>query len=182
MAFRQRHDPTKSLVGFVVGDVVYAVSIFAVREICQPLPLVLLPKAPSSVLGVTDYRGEVIPVVDLRLRFGLPASAEPSRREKWIVIDVAHGAFDVRGPGRNPPPIRGPAIALSVDRVTEVFGTQGVELRAAPDLGGGEAARAIAGVTQKGAQLVFVLDPRSFRAISDSVSPPPMFAHRSEDS
>jgi purine-binding chemotaxis protein CheW len=140
---------------------------------------VLLPKAPSSVLGVADYRGEVIPVVDLRVRFGLPPSS-PTRREKWIVIDVAHGAFDVRGPGRMPPPIRGPAIALTVDRVTEVFGTQGVELRAAPDLGGGEADRAIAGVTQKGAQLVFVLDPRSFRAISDSLAPPPMFASRGD--
>ena len=70
MQARLRHDPTKTMVGFVVGDVQYAVPIGQVREISNPLAVVELPRAPASVVGVAYYRGEVVPVVDLRGRFG----------------------------------------------------------------------------------------------------------------
>ena len=53
---RQRHDPTKNLVGFLVGDVAYAVRIEAVREILNPLDVVELPRAPSAVRGVASFR------------------------------------------------------------------------------------------------------------------------------
>jgi purine-binding chemotaxis protein CheW len=62
---RHRHDPSKSLVGFVVGDVHYAVPIARVREIANALEIVPLPHAPREVVGVADYRGEVVPVIDL---------------------------------------------------------------------------------------------------------------------
>ena len=71
---RYRHAPSKSLVGFLIGDVSYAVPIAVVREISKPLTVVALPHAPPAVIGVADYRGEVIPVLDMRARFGLPAA------------------------------------------------------------------------------------------------------------
>jgi purine-binding chemotaxis protein CheW len=145
---RQRHDPTKSLVGFFVGDVHYAVPIDRVREICNPMPIVAMPKAPPAVVGVADYRGHVVPVVDVRLRFGLPAIAM-TRRTKWILVDVQERF-----------------IALVVDAVTEVFGTGGAELRAAPTLGGGEDTRGIAGVTNLGDAMVFVLEPARFAELT----------------
>ena len=77
--------------------------------------------------GVADYRGEVVPVIDLRVRFGLP-EAEVTRRTKWIIVDV-----DAR------------FVALVVDAVTEVFGTGGQELRPVPSLGGGDDVRGISG-------------------------------------
>jgi purine-binding chemotaxis protein CheW len=166
MVTRQRHDPSKTLVGFMVGDVTYAVSIFTVREICHPLPVVALPRSPHAVRGVADFRGEVVAVVDLRERFGLPPN--DGARAKWIVCDV-----DVETAGLRPPQRHserpGRFVALVVDAVTEVFGTQGQELRPAPDLGGGEGARGILGVTQKTNRMVFVLDTRAFRAISEEV-------------
>ena len=123
MSARLRHDPTKTMVGFMVGDVQYAVPIGQVREISNPLSIVELPRAPASVIGVADYRGEVVPVVDLRSRFGL-ASAPASRRTKWLVVDVGQRF-----------------VALVVDAATEVFGTGGTDVQAAPSLGGGEDAR-----------------------------------------
>jgi purine-binding chemotaxis protein CheW len=137
---RQRHDPSKNLVGFVVGDVEYAVAIARVKEIVNPLAAVPLPHAPASVVGVAEFRGEVIPIVDLRMRFALPA-VEPTRKTKWIVVEELHRF-----------------VALVVDGVTEVFGTGGAELRPAPSLGGGEDRRGLAGVTIHGKGLVFVLD------------------------
>jgi purine-binding chemotaxis protein CheW len=145
---RSRHDPSKSLVGFVVGDVTYAIAIARVREICNPLPTVALPHAPPAIAGVADYRGEVVPVVDLRTRFGLPAVVV-TRRTKWIVVDLG-----------------GRYASLVVDAVTDVFGTGGTELRPAPPLGAGDEMRGIVGVTNLGGRMVFVLDAAKFRELT----------------
>ena len=145
---RHRHD-SKSLVGFVVGDVQYAVPIARVVEIANPLAIVALPHATAAVSGVADYRGEVVAVVDLRVRFDLPATPR-TRRTKWIVVDVGDRFA-----------------ALIVDAVTEVFGTGGAELRPAPALGGGDDKRGIAGVTMYGGGLVFVLDTSRLRELTE---------------
>ena len=148
---RYRHDPLKSLVGFNVGDVAYAVEIAQVKEIINPLSVVPLPRAPESIGGVADYRGEVVPVIDLRVRFGL-GSSTTSRKTKWIVVDIG-----------------GRLAALVVDAVTEVFGTGGQELRPAPALGGGEHVRGIRGVTTHGRKMIFVLDMFPFAAMTESL-------------
>jgi purine-binding chemotaxis protein CheW len=158
---RHRHDPSKDLVGFLVGEVMYAVRIDVVREIVNPLPVVDLPRAPATVKGVADYRGEVVPVIDLRDRFGLPAMS--SRRTKWIVLDVGPRRALAGGP---PASVSGGRYAaLVVDAVTEVFGLAGGELRPAPPLGDGDEERGIEGVTTLNARLVFVLDARAFGAV-----------------
>jgi purine-binding chemotaxis protein CheW len=152
MQIRQRHDPSKSLVGFLVGEVQYAVPISRVKEIPNPMVLVELPHPPPSVTGVSDFRGEVVPVVDLRLRFGLPQAA-PTRKTKWIVVDVA-----------------GRTVAIVVDAVTEVFGTGGADLRPAPSLGGGDDVRGISGVTNYGGKLVFVLETGRLRELTEPLA------------
>lgn len=135
----------KSLVGFKVGGVAYAVDILLVREILNPLPVVPLPRTTASVIGVAEHRGEVIAVLDLRLRFGLERH-DRTQSTKWIIVH----AF-------------GRPIALVADAVTEVFGTneqQGWNSRM-PELG--ETSRGIRAVYRKSVEenataLVFVLD------------------------
>ncbi|MEZ4326765.1 MAG: chemotaxis protein CheW [Polyangiales bacterium] len=136
----RRADRSKNLVGFLVGSVQYAVSIFEVREIINPMPVVELPHAPAVVLGVTDHRGEVVPIVDLRLRFGLEVAAR-TRRTKWVVVELD-----------------GRAVGLVVDAVTEVFGTTSADERSVPALGRGDDVRGIAQVFNHGGKLVFVID------------------------
>ena len=145
---KQRPDLQKSLVGFVVGDVLYAVSIGSVREIVNPVPLTELPHAPPTVAGVMDHRGEVVPVVDLRVRFGLPPTSDP-RRAKWLLIEV-----------------EGRSIGLAVDRVTDVFGTAGADVLPPPTLGHGDDERGIVGVTKHDGALVFVLDVACFDVLT----------------
>jgi purine-binding chemotaxis protein CheW len=172
---RYRHDPSKNLVGFVVGQVEYAVAIARVKEIANPLAIVALPHAPRSVVGVADYRGEVVSVVDLRARFGLP-SMPTTRKTKWIIVDVSppgegiEGATVRTGAAHTPEAdagVSGQLVALVVDAVTDVFGTGGAELRPAPELGGGDDARGIAGVTTHADGLVFVLDTARLRDLAD---------------
>ena len=141
---KQRPDPQKSLVGFRVGDVSYAVPIGMVREIINPVPLTALPHPPPAVAGVADHRGEVVPVINLRARFGLGRPTE-QRREKWILIAV-----------------EGRTVGIVVDQVTDVFGTGGEELRPPPELGDGDSRRGLAGVTNHDGELVFVLDVERF--------------------
>ncbi len=136
----RRADRSKNLVGFTVGPVQYAVSIFEVREIINPLPVVEIPHAPDVVLGVTDHRGQVVPVVDLRRRFGLEPSAR-TRRTKWIIVELA-----------------GRAVGLVVDAVTDVFGAASSEQRDVPVLGRGDDLRGIAHVYMYDGNLVFVID------------------------
>jgi len=153
MSYRpDRSDPQKSLVGFVVGDVAYAVQIDHVREIVNPLPITELPHAPPTIAGVADHRGEIVPVVELRVRFGLPPLADP-RRAKWILIDVT-----------------GRGVALCVDRVTEVFGTAGFDVKPAPALGSGDDLRGIAGVVSRGDTLTFILDVGEFDILTSPIS------------
>ncbi|MDB4943997.1 MAG: hypothetical protein JWP97_3531 [Labilithrix sp.] len=165
---RQRHDPTKNLVGFLVGDVAYAVRIEAVREIVNPLDVVALPRAPAEVRGVASFRGEVVPIIDLRQRFGLGPGTS-TRKNKWIIVDVtprarsaAHEPTAARVPGR--------IVALVVDSVTDVFGTGGENIKPAPQLGSGDDLRGIEGVARYENGLVFVLDVRAYGALADAVA------------
>ena len=145
---QERPDPQKSLVGFVVGDISYAVPIASVREIVNPVPLAELPHAPTAVAGVADHRGEILPIIDLRVRFGLSRHSEP-RKGKWILIEV-----------------EGRGVGLAVDRVTEVFGKGGAEIKPPPTLGAGDDLRGISGVTTHDGALTFVLDVGQFDVLT----------------
>lgn len=152
---RYRTDQAKNLVSFLVGDVRYAVDIHLVREIVNPLPMVALPHAPAEVIGVADHRGDVLPVVDLRVRFGL-GGGDVTRRTKWIIVRV---------PGRDQ------SFALVVDAVTAVFGAPRDEQRAVPELGRGEDLRGIAHVYSHDGKLVFVVDPSVVTSAAQELDP-----------
>jgi len=148
---KERPDPNKSLVGFIVGDVSYAVPITAVKEIINPAVLTTLPHLPPAVAGVADHRGDVIVVVDLRARFGLGVLQDQSR-SRWVLVMVG-----------------GRTVGLIVDQVTEVFGTGGEQVRPAPPLGAGDDRRGLVGVISHDGALTFVLDVSRFEALTAAV-------------
>jgi len=150
-ADRKQARSDKSLVGFFVGDVHYAIDIASVREIVTPLPVTALPHTPPDIAGVADHRGDVITVIALRQRFGLP-ELEPTRAAKWILVRA--GDHDV---------------GLVVDRITEVFGT-GEAVRPAPNVGGTAHLRGIAGVVNHAERLTFVLDVERFVDLVDDLA------------
>lgn len=101
----------QQLVVFDLSTESYGVDIGAVREIIRLQDITKVPRTPEFVEGVINLRGKVIPVVDLRKRFGLPAEAE-SKENRIVVVDI--GAQD---------------IGVIVDAVTEVLriATESVE-------------------------------------------------------
>ena len=143
----------KSLVGFTLGDVSYAIDISKVVQIVNPLALDRLPRLPEHVLGVTEFRGDVVPVIDLRASFGMRGEAP---RSKWIVARTPRGM-----------------VALVVDAVTEVFGTRGAELKPPPELGSYAERRALVGVATQGGQRTFVIDLEKLGGVTAAIEAGP---------
>ncbi len=76
------------VVSFDIGPEEYAVDILEVQEIIRMVEITPVPKAPYFVEGVINLRGKVIPIIDLRLRFGLSA-AERTKETRIVVVDVS---------------------------------------------------------------------------------------------
>jgi purine-binding chemotaxis protein CheW len=89
-------EPTNDLVGsgderqlvvFQLGAELYGCEISRVHEIIRLQSVTRVPRAPAFVEGVINLRGKVIPVVDLRRRFGLP-TAEHTRASRIVVVEI----------------------------------------------------------------------------------------------
>lgn len=80
-------DDVVQLVGFIIGDEEYAIPILAIQEIIKPFEWTRVPQVPSYVKGVFNMRGSVIPLIDLRLKFGL-AEQKHNDETRFIVMKV----------------------------------------------------------------------------------------------
>jgi len=135
-----------------VGQQFYALDIMCIKEIIRTLPIVAVPKAPTYVDGVINLRKAVIPVVDLRRRFGLPPSAEIEKKQR-IVICVINGRI----------------VGLLADEVTEVVSCLASDVRPTPYYLSGDEAEFFPGVCRKGEQLMMLLDPRKLLAFEKPI-------------
>ncbi|MDP3276534.1 MAG: chemotaxis protein CheW [Deltaproteobacteria bacterium] len=145
-----------SLLHFRVGRGLFALEVSSVREILAPLEIVTVPHSARIVLGVAEHRDQVIPIVDLRRRFGLPPNTE-GRRSKWIVIEV----------GRH-------LLGIVVDEVSEVIRTDASHERPAPQVGPNRESTGISKVFAHQGALVMVLNLETlYRAVeSDTLGTP----------
>jgi purine-binding chemotaxis protein CheW len=155
---RFRREQFRSLVGFVVGDVAYAVPTACVREITTPHPVTELPHLPRGVIGVFEHRGQVVPVIDLRTCFDVSLQAT-EKRSQWIIVEVDHHR-----------------IGLCVNRVTGVFELGFGGLKPVPELGKGVDPRNLVGVASHQDRLTFVLDIAAFRTYTLDVPVPELTA------
>src|SRR4030081_750138 len=75
------------VVGFRIGNETYGVRIAAVREIVRVPEITAVPSAPDLIEGVINLRGRIIPVMDLRKRFGAK-DVEPNNKNRVLVVEV----------------------------------------------------------------------------------------------
>jgi purine-binding chemotaxis protein CheW len=71
---------------FKLGNELFAINVAQVREVLEVSTITRVPTAPDYMRGVVNVRGKAIPVVDLRLRFGLP----PANVHEVIELDPSH--------------------------------------------------------------------------------------------
>ncbi|RAX54391.1 chemotaxis protein CheW [Helicobacter sp. 16-1353] len=79
------HEDVLQVVGFLVGSEEFAVPILSVQEIVKPIEYTRVPGTPDYVLGVFNLRGNIFPIINLRMKFGLPALKQ-NKDARYIVI------------------------------------------------------------------------------------------------
>jgi purine-binding chemotaxis protein CheW len=116
----------KSLAGkyltFRLGEESYGIAVLKIREIIKLTAITAVPQMPSYVKGVINLRGKIIPVVDLRAKFGLPPAAT-TERTCIVVVQVA-----LAGHSKT-------LMGLIVDGVEEVAQIPAPDIEETPDFG-----------------------------------------------
>lgn len=130
----------KQCLTFAVNGQPYAVPILTVQEIRRYAQPTSLPNVPSHVLGVINLRGTVVPVLDLRVRFG---SRAPVIDRLTVILVVAVGARYV---------------GLVADDVSKVLAIQEGALQPSPQLAQHIDISFVSGLVRDGKDLVTLLD------------------------
>ena len=128
------------LVSFNLGREEYAVEVLKVREIIRMTSITHVPNTPSSVEGIINLRGKVIPIISLRNRFNMPGS-DNDHHTRIMVMDV-----------------QGKLMGFIVDGVSEVIRISSGEIQPPPAMvSGGVDQDFISGVIQHADQLLLML-------------------------
>jgi purine-binding chemotaxis protein CheW len=142
--------PTESRHGgkyltFALMEESYAVDVRKVREIIRMTDITRVPQMPDFVRGVINLRGKVIPVIDLRMRFGFP---DPTTTEHTciVVVQIQIGSGMRRETG------------LVVDAVEEVMTINPQEIEATPDFGTDVDTRYLLGVAKSRGLVKLLID------------------------
>ncbi|MBI4642373.1 MAG: purine-binding chemotaxis protein CheW [Deltaproteobacteria bacterium] len=122
----------------------YGLEILKVREIIGMMDITAVPQTPEYVKGVINLRGRVIPVIDLRLKFGLEA-AEYGERTCIIVVEVQGAAGAVQ-------------MGVVVDSVSEVLNISGDDIEPPPSFGSRLKTQYILGIAKAKGTIKILLD------------------------
>ena len=138
---------------FKLADEDYGISLLKVREIIGMMPITSVPQTPVFIKGVINLRGKVIPVTDLRLRFGM-AETEYTDRTCIIVVEI-QGADSTIQTG------------VVVDAVTEVLPVKAEEIEPAPEFGAKVDTHYILGMANMDGSVKILLDIDRVMTASD---------------
>lgn len=144
----------RSYVLFELGKAVFAVASAVVQELVMVEDITPVPNAPSYVKGVVLVRGRVVPVIDLRTRFGM-VSAPRDRRARIIVLDV-----------------KGRVVGLLVDATREFLEVPADAVQPPPDTVSDVSARLLDGVVVLGDRLVLILNVEELLSASEAEALP----------
>lgn len=130
----------RQFVSFIVAGEEFGVNILTVQEIIRPVDITRVPHAPEFVEGVINLRGRILPVIDLRTRFGFP---ERDRDDDMRIIVVEIGSQTV---------------GFMTDAVQEVLRVDVTAIEPAPELAVGIDAGYLRGVAKLDERLLILLD------------------------
>jgi purine-binding chemotaxis protein CheW len=136
---------------FRLATETYGLPVLAVREIIRLCPITPVANMPSHVRGVINLRGRVIPIVDLRVRFGLPV-ADDHDRTCIVVAQVSASTGGIR------------PYAIVVDGVEEVAAYGEDDIAPPPDFGGAVDTRFITGLARRDVGVTTLIDLETIAA------------------
>jgi len=142
MSTLSRHDSQVArdeFLSFRLGDEEYAIDILKVQEIRAHETVTRIANAPEFLKGVINLRGTIVPIVDLRVKLGMPRAANAAA----VVIILNIG---------------GRVMGMMVDAVSDVIALARDEIRAAPEFGNVLDARFIQGIAPVGERMLILVD------------------------
>jgi purine-binding chemotaxis protein CheW len=129
---------------FQLGREVYGLQILKVQEIIGLMAITHVPRMPGFVRGVINLRGKVIPVVDLRLKFGMETQKDTDRT-CVVVVQISQNGLIV-------------TMGLIVDEVSEVLSVASSQIEPPPSFGTDVDTRFILGMGKVGDRVIMLLD------------------------
>lgn len=135
---------TRQYLTFKLGEEVFAFDIAKVREVLEYTSITKIPQTPDFMRGVINLRGGVVPVVDMRLKFGLPGM-EKTVNTCIIIVEVALGGEPT-------------LLGALADSVQEVFELEPGHIEPAPKIGTQLNTAFIKGMGKRGEQFLIILD------------------------
>ena len=135
---------TRQYLTFKLADEVFAVDVAKVREILEFSSITKVPQTPAFMRGVINLRGSVVPVMDLRLKFGM-AETEKTINTCIVVVEVESGGETL-------------VVGALADSVQEVFELEPGQIEPSPRIGTKLNTDFILGMGKHGDQFIMILD------------------------
>ncbi|MGR6873222.1 chemotaxis protein CheW [Pseudomonas sp. HK3] len=133
-------DPVLQWVTFRLDNETYGINVMQVQEVLRHTEIAPVPGAPPYVLGIINLRGNVVTVIDTRLRFGL-IETETNDQTRIVIIETENQV-----------------VGILVDAVAEVVYLRQSEIETTPNVGNEETAKFIQGVCHKNDELLILVD------------------------
>ena len=152
-----RAQPAQHLI-FNLGDEFYGIPVLQVREIIHLMEITPVPRMPPFIRGVINLRGQIVPVLDLRLRLGL-AAAQPTRSTCIVVAQVTASSGS------------GSQMGLVVDAVDEVLSISPADIQETPEFATEPGALFLCGIAKAKGKVMALLDVDRLPAANSAEQP-----------
>lgn len=130
----------RQCVTFRLNEEIYGINVMLVQEVLRVTEIAPVPGAPNYVIGIINLRGNVVTVIDTRMRFGLPPQ-DMDDSTRIVIIETDNQT-----------------VGIVVDSVSEVVDVYANEIETAPNVGNDETARYIEGVVSRSEELLILVD------------------------
>jgi purine-binding chemotaxis protein CheW len=137
-------DTTNQYLTFTLGDEVFALDIASVREVLEYTSITKVPRTPKYIRGVINLRGRAVPVVDVRLKFGMPETPR-TVNTCIIIVEVSLGDEQI-------------VLGALADSVKEVLDIEPKDIEPAPRMGTAIKADFIQGIGKQGDDFIIILE------------------------
>lgn len=144
----------QTLLTFLLGQEYFAVHVTKVLEVLEKQNITKVPQTPAHILGIINFRGEILPVIDTRQKFNLPAIAEEDKHFV-IVYDLSTDTHNL-------------IVAGTADAVKDVIEILPSDIKPVPEMGIGYDARFISGVVRQNDEFIMILDIDKVFALSEA--------------
>jgi purine-binding chemotaxis protein CheW len=143
----------ETFLTFLLGQELFAVNVKKVLEVLEKQHITKVPQTPGHILGIINFRGEILPVIDTRVKFNLESHAIDDKNFV-IVYDISTGNNKY-------------IIAATADAVKDVIEISDTEIKPVPEMGINYDSKFISGAVRRDNDFILILDIEKVFSFSD---------------